>query len=74
MAAILPIQRIFDKYIPVDFGDAEYRQERELLITTYKIIEHAAPKEPIIRYFLYVACAEKCISLFGTGKSARLTS
>jgi|GEM_PF-3716387 len=32
MATVLPIQGRFDKDIPEDFGNAEYRQERELLI------------------------------------------
>jgi hypothetical protein len=74
MAAIIPVQRVFDKDIPGNFGNAEYRQERELLITIDNIIEQTALEEPVISYFLDVAYVEKCISLFGTGKSAKLTS
>ncbi len=32
MATILPIQGVFDKDIPEESGNGEYRQERELLI------------------------------------------
>jgi len=74
MATILPVQRVFDKDIPGDYGNLEYRRERELLITIDQIIEQAALEEPVIRYFLDVAYVEKYISLFGTGKSAKLTS
>jgi hypothetical protein len=73
MATILPVQRVFDKDIPGDFGNAEYHQERELLITIDNIITQAALEEPVIRYFLDVAYLEKSISLFGTGKSTKLT-
>ena len=38
MATILAIQSRFDKDIPQDFGNAEYRQERELLISINDII------------------------------------
>ncbi len=33
MAIILPLQSCFDKAIPDNFGNAEYRAERELLMT-----------------------------------------
>jgi len=74
MATILPIQSRFDKEIPEDFGNAEYRQERELLIATNDIIVQSDLENPVIRYFLDVAYLNKYISVFGTDKSATLTS
>ena len=74
MAMILPIQSRFDKQIPEDFGNAEYRQERELLITINDIIIKSSLEKPAISYFLDVAYLNKYISVFGTGKSANLTS
>ncbi len=38
MVAILPIQGRFDKDIPDDYGNAEYRQERKLLLAIDDII------------------------------------
>ncbi len=38
MPTILPIQSRFDKAIPDNFGNAEYRAERELLIAIDDII------------------------------------
>ena len=74
MATILPIQRVFDKEIPQDFGNAEYRQERELLIAINDIIVHSGLEHPVIEYFLDVAYLNKYISVWGTGKSPELTS
>ena len=74
MATILPIQGRFDKDIPEDFGNAEYRQERELLIAINDIIVTSDLECPIIEYFLDVAYVNKYISVYGTGKSLELTS
>jgi hypothetical protein len=73
MAIILPIQGRFDKDIPEDFGNAEYRQERELLITINDIIALSDLERPVIAYFLDVAYVNKYISVWGTDKSAELT-
>ena len=74
MATILPIQGRFDKEIPEDFGNAEYRQECELLIAIDQIITTSGLEYPVIEYFLDVAYVNKYISVFGTDKSANLTS
>jgi len=74
MATILPIQGRFDKDIPEDFGNAEYRQERKLLIAINDIIVTSDLECPIIEYFLDVAYANKYISVYGTGKSPELNS
>ncbi len=74
MPTILPIQRVFDKDIPEDSGNAEYRQERELLIAINDIIAQSDLEYPVIEYFLDVAYVNKYISVLGTGKSAKLTS
>jgi len=74
MSAILPIQNTFDKSIPDNFGNAEYRAERELLIAIDSIINQCHLEDPVIAYFLDAASANKYISVFGAGKSARLTS
>ena len=73
MSTILPIQSRFDKSIPDDFGNAEYRAERELLITIDTLINQCHLEDPVIAYFLDAASADKYIFVFGTGKSARLT-
>jgi hypothetical protein len=73
MALILPIQRVFDKEIPQDFGNAEYRRERKLLITINDLIVRSGLEQPVIDYFLDVACVNKAISVFGTTQSAELT-
>ena len=73
MAAILPIQGRFDKDIPDDSGNAEYRQERELLITIHDIISLGGLERPVIEYFLDVAYLNKYISVGGTDQSAELT-
>ncbi|MHC4756912.1 MAG: hypothetical protein ACYTBP_17450 [Planctomycetota bacterium] len=73
MATIVPIQGRFDKEIPDVFGNAEYRQERQLLITIHDILVQSDLEDPVIRYFLDVAYVNKFISVWGTGKSARLT-
>ena len=41
MHTILPIQSRFDKAIPDNFGNAEYRAERELLIAIDEIITNS---------------------------------
>lgn len=74
MAIILPIQSRFDKDIPDDFGNAEYRWERELLISINDIIVNSGLEHPVIKYFLDVAYLNKAISVWGTGKTAALTS
>ena len=74
MAIILPIQGRFDKDIPEDYGNAEYRQERELLIAINDIIALSDLEDPVIGYFLDVAYVNKYISVWGTDKSPELTS
>jgi len=74
MSIILPIQNRFDKSIPDNFGNAEYRAERELLIAIDSIINECHLEDSVIAYFLDAALVDKYISVFGTGKSARLTS
>ena len=73
MLTILPIQGTFDKAIPDNFGNAEYRAERELLIAINDIIGQCGLENPVIAYFLDVASVDKYIFVFGTDKSARLT-
>lgn len=73
MPTILPIQGTFDKAIPDNFGNAEYRAERELLIAINDIIGQCSLENPVIAYFLDVASVDKYIFVFGTDKSARLT-
>jgi len=72
MPTILPIQGTFDKAIPDNFGNAEYRSERELLIAINDIIGQCSLENPVIAYFLDVASVNKYIFVFGTDKSARL--
>jgi len=74
MVAILPIQGRFDKDIPEDFGNAEYRAERELLIAINDIIITSGLEYPVIEYFLDVAYVNKYISVWGTDRPAKLTS
>jgi len=74
MSVILPIQNRFDKSIPDNFGNSEYRTERELLIAIDSIIDRHYLEDPVIAYFLDAASVNKYISVFGTGKSAGLTS
>lgn len=74
MSVILPIQHRFDKSIPDNFGNSEYRSERALLMSIDSIIHQCHLEDPVIAYFLDVAWVNKYISVFGTGKSARLTT
>ena len=74
MGTILPIQSRFDKEIPENSGNAEYRQERELLIAMDEIVIKSDLENPVIRYFLGVAYLNKYISVWGTDKTAPLTS
>ena len=74
MPAILPIQGTFDKAIPDNFGNAEYRGERLLLIAIDLLINQCHLEAPVITYFLDAAAVNKYISVFGTDRSARLTS
>lgn len=74
MPTILPIQRVFDKTIPENYGNAEYRQERELLIAIDEIITQSGLEKSAIRYFLDAAFVNKYISVFGTDQPAWLTS
>ncbi len=74
MPNILSIQSAFDKDIPEDFGNAEYRQERALLIAIDELIVQSNLEAPVISYFVDTAFVNKYISVFGTNKSARLTS
>ena len=57
-----------------DYGNAEYLQERQLLIAINDIIVLSDLEHPVIGYFLDVARVNKYISVWGTGKSAELTS
>ena len=74
MHTILPIQSRFDKAIPDNFGNAEYRAERELLIAIDHIITNSGIEKLVIEYFWDVAYVNKYISALGTDKSPRLTS
>lgn len=74
MSLILPVQNRFNKSIPDNFGNSEYRAERELLIAIDTIINQCHLEDPVISYFLDAASVDKYISVFGTGKSSRLTS
>jgi len=65
MAAILPIQGRFDKDIPDDSGNAEYRQERELLITIHDIISLGGLERPVIEYFLMLLTSTNTFLLGG---------
>ena len=73
MPTILPIQGTLDKAIPDNFGNAEYRAERKLLIAINDIIGQCSLENPVIAHFLDVASVNKYISVFGTDKPARLT-
>ena len=73
MAMILPIQTTFDKAIPDNYGNAEYRAERKLLLAINEIIGQCHLEDPVISYFLDVASVNKFISAFGTDKATRLT-
>ena len=73
MATILPVQGRFDQAIPQDFGNAEYRQERELLIVIDGLIALSDLERPVIDYFLDVADVNKFISVWGIDQSAQLT-
>ena len=64
MATILPIQSRFDKDIPQDYGNAEYLEERELLIAINDIIALSDLEHAVIEYFLDVACVSKYISAY----------
>ena len=73
MAAILPLQGRFDKAIPDNYGNAEYRAERELLMAIDALIDSCGLEQPVIAYFLDVAYVNNVIAVFGTELSARLT-
>ncbi len=73
MPEILPIQQLFDKDIPEEFGNYEYRQERQLLIDIDQIIENSGIETLFIQYFLDREYVEKTIESFGTGKKVKLT-
>lgn len=73
MAVILPVQSVFDKEIPQDFGNAEYRRERAILVATDALLSQSGLERPVIDYFLDVAYANKSIAVFGTNSCARLT-
>ncbi|MCP4342861.1 MAG: hypothetical protein GY799_29260 [Desulfobulbaceae bacterium] len=59
MATILPIQSVFDKDIPEESGNGEYRQERELLIMIDTLITQSNLEDPVITHFLEAASAKK---------------
>lgn len=71
---ILATQQKFDKDIPVVFGNAEYNTERQLLITIDQIIRQSGIEKTVMAYFLDAALVNKMISVFGSGKPARLTT
>jgi len=72
MPVILPVQLLFDKDIPEEFGNLEYRQERQLLIDIDQIILDSGIEYVFIQHFLDRAYAQKAIELFGTGKQPYL--
>ncbi len=73
MLEILPVQQLFDKDIPLEFGNFEYRQERQFLIDIDRIVEAGGIETLFIQYFLNRSYVEKTIEYFGTGKAVRLT-
>ena len=72
--SIIPFQSKFDKDFPVVIGNAEYNAECELLKAMDIVIATSGMEETFIKYALDVAYVNKVISLFGTGKSPRLTA
>lgn len=74
MTTILPIQTTFDKSIPADFGNADYRQERLQLIEIDRIISMSDLEDLVIDFFLNIASTNKTIKVFGTEKSPKLTA
>lgn len=74
MQTILPVQSRFDKGIPNISGNIDFERQRELLIAMDQLIKEGFLETPVIQYFLDAARVNKYISVFGTGKSARLTS
>ncbi len=73
MLEVLPVQQLFDKDIPLEFGNFEYRQERQFLINIDRIVEASGIETLFIQYFLNRSYVEKTIEYFGTGKAVRLT-
>jgi hypothetical protein len=71
---ILATQQKFDKDIPVVFGNAEYKAEREMLIVIDEMIGQSNIEKTAIEYFIDTARANKVIEVFGTDKPARLTA
>jgi len=72
--SIITFQSKFDKDFPVVIGNAEYNAECKLLKVMDLVIATSGMEETFIKYFLDVAYVNKAISLFGTGKSSRLTA
>ena len=71
---IIPCQSKFDKDFPVVIGNAEYSAECELIKAMDIVIATSGMEETFIKYALDVGYVNKAISLFGTGKSSRLTA
>lgn len=71
---IVPFQSKFDKDFPVVIGNAEYNAECELLKAMDIVIAASGMEETFIKYSLDIGYVNKAISLFGTGKSSRLTA
>ena len=72
--SIIPFQSKFDKDFPVVIGNAEYNAECELIKAMDLVITTSGMEETFIKYAVDVGYANKAISLFGTGKSPRLTA
>lgn len=72
--SIIPFQSKFDKDFPIVIGNAEYNAECELLKAMDLVIATSGMEETFIKYALDVGYVNKAISLFGTGKSPRLTA
>jgi len=72
--AIIPFQAKFDKDFPVVSGNAEYNTECDLLRAMDVIILNSGMENKFIQFFLDVCYVNKCISVFGTDQSAKLTA
>ncbi len=73
MPEILPVQQLFDKGIPEEFGCLEYRQERQQLLAMDQLIRHSDLEQLFLQYFLDKAYAEMAIEHFGTDTPVKLT-
>lgn len=73
MLEILPLQKLFDKDIPDNFGNFEFRQEHKLLMAMDQLITSSRLEFLFIGYFLDKAYQKKLARVSGTEKRADLT-